>query len=135
MDAWQDAAADAFRERVDKGIAKVYELVEDASRLGEALTTYADSLAIARDHMEQARWLAMNAGLVVTEREIFEPGPATVETPGGTIDHTLGGNYEEMVDGFEQARIEAGIAESVLYSAWAYVRAIGRELVDGKRRT
>jgi hypothetical protein len=132
--AWQDDAAEQFRRRLTMGSAAVEDLCSTAARLREALMTYADSLTIAKEHMATARRLALDAGLMVTEHEIFEPGPAVVETPRGSIDHTIGGNYEKMVAGFEQAKIEAGIAESVLYSAWAFVRATWHGMVDGEKK-
>lgn len=131
--AWQDEAAERFRRRLTRGSAAVEELCSTSAQLREAIATYADSLIVARDHMAAARSLALNAGLMMTDHEIFDPGPAIVETPRGTIDHTIGGSYERMVAGYEQARIEGAIAESVLYSAWAYVRATGRDLIDREK--
>lgn len=78
---WQGQAGPAFRETMAKVAPGVDKVSEKGARLQRALDTHADDIDTVKARMQQARHVATDAGLRVTDTKIFNPGPPPPQPP------------------------------------------------------
>lgn len=79
---WHGPAGDAFRGRMTQAAGQVDALSANFAGAGQAMDTHATDLDTVLARMEQARGVALAAGLPVTETAICEPGgPPSAPAP------------------------------------------------------
>src|SRR6266508_1933242 len=78
---WVGAAGDRFRDRMTGGGRKADDLAADVEAAGLSFETFADDLQTAQIRMGRARQIAADGGLVLTDTQILDPGPAPAD-PG-----------------------------------------------------
>lgn len=71
---WGDQVGDLFRLRIEDGRRDASALYDELSRIGDAVNGFADDLATAIASMNEARTVAVQGGVPVTEHTI-EPPP------------------------------------------------------------
>lgn len=82
-EGWDGEGATAFRYRMGVVGQGTDRLSDGHAVAADELDRYADAMDTAKTRMQQARDLALGAGLTVTEREILEPGPQVPTPPPG----------------------------------------------------
>jgi uncharacterized protein YukE len=73
---WGGASGEAFHRGMSKAGTGIDGVADDMAAAGAAVSTFTDDMATAKSRMEQARQVAAEGGLEVTQTEIKDPGPA-----------------------------------------------------------
>ncbi|MDI6099952.1 hypothetical protein QLQ12_15230 [Actinoplanes sp. NEAU-A12] len=110
---WLGAAGTAFQDRMATNATAAGELRAGIERTANNLTEYANQLAVAQQHMANAREIAANGGLAVDGFMIGEPGtvptaPDAAATPAILTAHTDAvAAHQRQVDAYILAEGEA----------------------------
>ncbi|MFC4069648.1 WXG100 family type VII secretion target [Actinoplanes subglobosus] len=116
---WQGAAGTAFQQRAAGHTATAETLRADIERAADRLTEFADQLAVAQQHMANAREIAARGGLTVDGYVIQEPGSGPA--PAG---------QQQQVEAYALAEREAGLGNAV----WRFVLDVLKNMMDDLRQ-
>lgn len=113
---WHGTASDAFRDSMANAKGNASQVVDVASKSGQALSKFADDLDTVKSRMNQAKQVASRAGLTVTDKEIQPPdaGPgAAPQAPTGNVNpeqteqHAQAVSQHDAAVGAHQAKVAA----------------------------
>jgi uncharacterized protein YukE len=119
---WQGAAGTAFQTRMATTATTAGDLRDGIERTAGNLTAYADQLAVAQQHMANAREIAANGGLAVDGFVIREPGaapaaPDPAAAPASLTAYTDAvAAHQRQVDAYLLADGEARKADAAMKS-------------------
>ncbi|HWS31495.1 MAG TPA: hypothetical protein VN408_01995, partial [Actinoplanes sp.] len=131
--SWQGAAGTAFQRSMSRHATTAEALHADMETAADKLTELANQLAIAQQHMTNAREIAVGGGLTVDGYVIQEPGLApavdisTAATPEIPATHTEAvAAHQRQVDAYMLAEREAGLGNT----AWQFILDVLRNMLD-----
>jgi hypothetical protein len=129
---WQGAAGTAFQRSLSGHARTAETLHADLETTAGKLTEIANQLAVAQQHMANAREIAAGGGLVVDGYVIREPGfapaaPGPAATSELLVAHTDAVTaHQRQVDAYLLAEREAGLGNVV----WRFILDVLKNMLD-----
>lgn len=128
---WRGQGSSAFQSTMTTAAQGSDVVAVDAGKLGQSFDQYADGLHTAQAGMQRAKEIAREGGLTVNSDTIEDPGPAptapqSLPADGSATSRAVQANvqamqagevYQRRVLAFNEAKAEAGRANSVLDGA------------------
>lgn len=105
---WTGSAGEGYRTKMSASARKGDDMAAAADHTGQSFELFADDLQTARVGMDRANQIALDGGLVVTDTQILDPGPAPTTPAALPAD---GSATPQMVQGYNDA-VAAGESHS-----------------------